>query len=148
MFFGAQLEPMYTCHSVPCDLCDECTRENVACGTCSCLHLPSIAKEFHFQASEKAPLNKKTITTLPELTRKNVLDSATGFPVTSKDKSSILFGHRLDNDILQVLRIDGFFVVLIAVQDEWVYFLLKSLSHVHHAVFSFLVLLQRSPVVD
>ena len=69
-------------------------------------------------------------------------------PVTSKDRSSILFGHRLESYILQVLRIVGFFAVLIVVQDEWVYFLLKSLSHVHHAVFSFLVLLQRNPVVD
>ena len=77
-----------------------------------------------------------------------MLDSATGFPMTSKDRSSILFGHRFDNHILQVLRIVGFFVVLIAVQDEWVYFLLKSLSHVHHAVFLILVLLQRNPVVD
>ena len=34
------------------------------------------------------------------------------FPVTSKDKSSILFEDRLDNYTLQVLRIVGFFVVL------------------------------------
>ena len=74
-------------------------------------------------------------------------NSATGFPVTSKDGSSILFGHRFDNHILQVLRIVGFFAVSIVVQDEWVYSLLKSLSHVHHAVFSFPVLLQRNPVV-
>ena len=78
----------------------------------------------------------------------NLLDSATGFPVTSKDRSSILFGHRFGNYLLQILRIVGTFAVLIVVQDEWVYFLLKSLSHVHHAVFSFLVLLQRNPVVD
>ena len=90
--------------------------------------------------------NRRAVPT--ELTRTNVLDSATGFPMTSKDRSSILFGHRLDNHILQVLRIVGFFAVLIVVQDEWVYFLLKSLSHVHHAVFSFLVLLQRNRVVD
>ena len=68
--------------------------------------------------------------------------------VTSKDRSPVLFGHRFDDHILQVLRIVGFFSVLIVVQDERVYFLLKSLSHVHHAVFSFLVLLQRNPVVD
>ena len=55
---------------------------------------------------------------------------------------------RLDNHILQVLRIVVFFVVLVVVQDEWVYFLLKSLAHVHHAAFSFLVLLQRNQVVD
>ena len=71
-------------------------------------------------------------------------DSATSFPVTSKDRSSILFGHRFDNHILQVLQIVGVFVVLSVVQDESVYFLLKSLSHVHHAVFLILVLLQRN----
>ena len=64
-----------------------------------------------------------------ELTRIDMLDSATSFPVTSKDKSSILFGHRFDNHSLQVLRIVGFLLVLIVVQDEWVYFLLKSLFH-------------------
>ena len=68
--------------------------------------------------------------------------------MTSKDRFSILFGHRFDNYVLQVLHIGGPFAVLTAVQDEWVCFLLKSLSHVHHAVFSFLVLLQRNPVVD
>ena len=69
-----------------------------------------------------------------------MLDAA-GFPVTSKDKTSIMFEDRLDNEILQVLRIVGFFVVLSFVQVELVYFLLKSLSHVHHAVFLNLVLL-------
>ena len=77
-----------------------------------------------------------------------MLDAATSFPVTSKDKTSILFEHRLDNHFLQVLRNVGFFIVLIVVSDEWVYFLLKSLSHVHHAVFFILVLLQRDNVVD
>ena len=77
-----------------------------------------------------------------------MLDPATGFNVTSKDKSSILFGHRFDNHILQVLRIVGFFAVLIVVQDERVHFLRKALSHVHHAVFSFLVLLQRNLIVN
>ena len=67
---------------------------------------------------------------------------ATGFPVTSKDKTSILFEDRLDNYILQVLRIVGFFVVLSVVWDESVYFLLESFSHVHHAAFCILVLLQ------
>ena len=43
--------------------------------------------------------------------------------------------------MLQAVQIVGVFVVLIVVQDEWVYFLLKSLSHIHHAVFSILVLL-------
>ena len=76
-----------------------------------------------------------------------MLDSATGFPVTSKDRSSILFGHRLDKYV-QVLQIVGVLVVLIVVLDEWVYFPLKSLSHVHHAVFSFLDLLPRDQVVD
>ena len=68
--------------------------------------------------------------------------------MTSKERSSILFGRRLDNHFLQVLQIVGVFVVLIVVQVEWLFFLLKSLSHVHHAVFSFLVLLQRNQVVD
>ena len=76
-----------------------------------------------------------------------MLDAA-GFPVTSKDKTSILFEDRLDNYIFQVLRIVGFFVVLFVVLYEWVYFLLKSLSHVHHAVFFILVLLQRNQDVD
>ena len=82
------------------------------------------------------------------LTRTNVLESATGFSVTSKDRFSILFGHRHDNYILHVLQIGGSFAVLIVVQGERVRFLLKSLSHVHHAVCSFLVLLQRNPVVN
>ena len=56
-----------------------------------------------------------------------MLDAA-GFLVTSKDTTPILFEYRLDNHILQVLRIVGFFVVLIVEKDEWVYFLLKSLS--------------------
>ena len=43
-----------------------------------------------------------------------MLDAA-GFPVTSKEKSSILFEDRLDNHIVQVLRIVGFLVVLIVV---------------------------------
>ena len=89
--------------------------------------------------------NRRAVPT--ELTRTSVLDSATGFPVTSKDRSSILFGHRLDKYI-QVLQIVGVLVVLIVVLDEWVYFPLKSLSHVHHAVFSFLDLLPRDQVVD
>ena len=76
-----------------------------------------------------------------------VLDAA-GFPVTSKDKTSILFQDRSDNYILQVLRVVGFFVVLSFVLDESVYFLLKILSHVHHAVFLILVLLQRNQDVD
>ena len=151
---------------VLCDLCNDCTCENVACGKCICLHLPSIAREV---ASLQASLNAE-ITTVQsrmriaknsnfcstsnhragptELTRTNVSDSATSFPVTSKDSFSILFGHRFGNFFLQILEMVGSFAVLIAVQDEWVYFLLKSLSHVHHAVFSFLLLLQRNPVVN
>ena len=101
-----------------------------------------IAKNSNFWSTA----NRRAVPT--ELTRTNVLDSATGFPVTSEDRSSILFGRRLDNYILQVLQIVGVFVVLIVVQDEWVYFLLKSLSHVHQAVFSFLFLPQRNQVVD
>ena len=82
-----------------------------------------------------------------ELMKTKMLDAA-GFPVTSKDKTSIPFEDRLDNYILQVLRIVGFFVVLSFVWEESVYFLLKSLSHVHHAVFLILVLLQRNQDVD
>ena len=151
------------CHahmsSVLCDLCNDCTCENVACGRCICPHPASIAREFTFRQAKKSISELKKNTTVQsrmgiaknsnfcstsnrrvvptDLTRTNVLDAATGFPVTSKDRSSILFGHRFDNHILQVFRIVGFFVVWIVVQDEWVYFLLKSLSHVHHAVFSF-----------
>ena len=77
-----------------------------------------------------------------------MFDSATGFTVTSKDRFSILFGHRFGNYLPQVLQIRGTFAVSIVVQDEWVCFLLKSLVHVHHAVFPFLVLLQQNPVVD
>ena len=47
---------------------------------------------------------------LIELMKTKMLDAA-GFLVTSKDKTSILFEDRLDNHILQVLRIVGFFVV-------------------------------------
>ena len=79
---------------------------------------------------------------------KTKMFGAAGFPMSLKDKTSILFEDRLDNYFLQVLRIVGPFAVLIVVQDERVSFLLKSLSHVHNAVFSFLVLLQRNPVVD
>ena len=115
----------------------------------------SIARESTFRQSKKAALNQE-ITTVQsrmriaknsnlcatsnrraapsELTMTNVFDSATSFPVTSKNRFSILFGHRLDNDAVQDLQIGGSFVVLIVVQDEWVCFLLKSLSHVHHAV--------------
>ena len=50
--------------------------------------------------------------------------------------------------ILQVLRIVGFFVVLSVEKDESVYFLLNLLSHVHHAVFLVLDLLQRNQDVD
>ena len=113
-------------------LCNDCTCENVACGRRICLHPQSIAREFKFRASEKASLNKKNTTVqsrmriaknsnfcstsnrraVPtELTRAKMLDAA-GFPVTSKDKTSILFEDRLDKYILQVLRIVGFFIVL------------------------------------
>ena len=53
--------------------------------------------------------------------------------MTSKDKTSILFEDRLDNYFLQVKRIVGFFVDLSAEKDESLSFLMKSLSHVHHA---------------
>ena len=85
--------------SVLCDLWSDCTCENVACGRCICLHHPSIAREFNFRQAKKASLNEKKITTVQsrmriaknsnfcsivnrravptELTRTNVLDSAT-----------------------------------------------------------------------
>ena len=71
-----------------------------------------------------------------------MLDAA-GFHVTSKGKTSILFEDRLDNLILQVLRIVDLSVVLFVEKDESVYFRPKSLSHVHQAVFLILVLLPR-----
>ena len=152
MFFGA---------SVQRALWSACTCENVACGKCTCLHLPSISQGTHFPASKKKKegiselrnhycslqmriaknsnfcLTSNHLVAPTDFTRTNVLDSTTCFSVTSKDRFSIL--HRFDNYILEVLQIGGPFVVLIVVQDEWVCFLLKSLSHVHHAVFSFLV---------
>ena len=146
-------------------LCNDCACENVACGRCICLHSRSIAKEFKFPASEKISEQKETTFQSRLKIAKNsnfcstsdrravsfvlmkMLDAA-GFPVTSKDKTSILFNDRLYNYILQVLRIVGFFLVLSAEKDESVYFFLKSLSHVHHAVFLILVLLQRNQDVD
>ena len=55
------------------------------------------------------------------------------FVLISKEKTSILFEDRFENHIMQVLV--GLFVILLVVQDERVYFLLKFLSHVHHQVF-------------
>ena len=43
-----------------------------------------------------------------------MLDAA-GFPVTSKDETSVMFEDRLNKKIPQVLRIVDFFVVLIVV---------------------------------
>ena len=142
--------------SVLCDLWSDCTCEKVACGRCICLHRRLRGNSLSGKRKKKASLNKE-ITAVQsrmmidknsnfcstsnhrvaptELTMTNVLDSATGFPVTSKDRFSILFGHRFDNYIVQVLQIGGPCAVLIVVLDEWVCFLLKSLSHVHHAVF-------------
>ena len=133
-----------------CDMCNDCTCESVACGRCICLQNSLSSKRKSISEQKKnstvqsrmriaknsnfcSTSNRRAVPT--ELTRTNVLDSGTGFPVTSKDRSSILLGHRFDNYILQVLRIVGFSAVLIVVQDEWVYFFRKSLSHVHHAVF-------------
>ena len=59
--------------------------------------------------------------------KSKMLDAA-GFLVTWKEKTSILFEDRFANPILQVRRIVGY-------RCTGVYFLLKSLSHVHHAVF-------------
>ena len=126
---------MHTCH-LCCVICD-CTCENVACGSVS-VYTPRRLPEFAFQQAKKASLNKKFTAdqsrmriaknsnfcstsnrrAVPtELTRTKTLDAAS-FPVTSKDRSSILFEDRLDNHILQVLRTVGFFVVMIVVQDE------------------------------
>ena len=149
--------------SALCDLWSDCACENVARGRCLCLHTPSIAKEFTFQQAKKHLWTKKTSVqsrmrfaknsnfcstsnrrAVPtELTRTNVLDSATSFPVTSKDRPPSCLGIDLMIIIFKSFQIVGVFVVSIVVHDEWVYFLLKSLSHVHHAVFSFLVLLQQ-----
>ena len=71
---------------------------------------------------------------IEELTKTKMLD-ASGFHVTSEDTSSILCEDQLDNHVLQLSRIVDFFAVLIGVEDEWVYFPLKSLSHIHHSVF-------------
>ena len=82
---------------------------------------PSIVREFKFLASEKSISERKKITTVQswmrivknsnfcstsnrrvvpiELMKTKMLDTA-GFPVTSKDKTSILFEDRLDNYIL------------------------------------------------
>ena len=90
--------------------------------------LPSIAREFgHFQ-NEKSISEPKRNTSFQsgmriaensnfptDLTRTNALDSATGFLVMSKGRSSILFGHRVDNYIPPAFRIVGVFFVLIVV---------------------------------
>ena len=79
-----------------------------------------------------------------DLTKRNLSDSVTSFTVTSNGRSSILFGHRIDHHVPQVLQVGDPFAVLIVVQNEWVSFLLKSISNVDHAVFSFLGLLGRN----
>ena len=40
---------------------NDCACENVACGRCICLHLPSIAKEFKFPAKRKEHLCTRKI---------------------------------------------------------------------------------------
>ena len=116
------------------------------CGRWICPHsplTPSIAREFTFRQAKKKKtgISELEITTVQstmriaknsnfcststhpiaptDLTVTNVLDSAAGFPVTPKDKTSILFEDRLDNYSLQVLRIVVFFSVLIVVQDDF-----------------------------
>ena len=84
---------------------------------------------------------------LVELMKTKMLD-ASGFPLTSKDKPSILFEDQIDNHILHVLRIVDFFVVLIVVQDESVYLLVKFFHMFIMQSFFFLVLLQQNQDVD
>ena len=146
---------MHTCH-LCCVICGVTVHVNMWRAAGVSVYLSVDCQGVHFSAIEKASLNQE-ITAVEsrmriaknsnfcstsnhraaptELTRTNVLYSATGFPVTSKDRSSILFGHRFDNHICQVFRIVGTFAVLIVVQDEWVYLLLKSLSHVRSTQF-------------
>ena len=84
---------------------------------------------------------------IEDLTKTKMLD-ASGFPAYSEDTFSILCEDPFDNLILQLLRIVDFFAVLFVVQEEWVYFPLRSLSHVHHAVFWILFSSQRNLVFD
>ena len=85
-YFGDETQTwaMHTCHLC----CVICGCENVACGRCSCLHPPSIAREFTFPQAknEKASLTTvqsrmriaKNSNFLTDLTSTNALDSATG----------------------------------------------------------------------
>ena len=100
-----------------CDLCNDCACENVACGRCVCVHHPSIAREFTFWQAKKSISEPKKITIVQsrmriaknsnfcstsnrravpiELMKTKMLD-AEGFPVTSKDKTSVMFEDRLN----------------------------------------------------
>ena len=69
-------------------------------------------KKFHYCSVQDESLSSLAVPI--QLMRTKMLYAA-GFPVTSKDKISILFVDRLDTHILQVLRIVGVFVVLIVV---------------------------------
>ena len=128
--------------SVLCDLCNDCTFENVACGRCICLHTRRLTgNSLSGKRKSTFDLRKHYCSVQDEDRQEFQLlfdfqssccshrvdeDERVGFrdrfPATSKDRSSILFGHRFDNHILQVLRIVGSFAVLIVVQDEWVLF--------------------------
>ena len=121
--------------SVPCVLWSDCSCENVACGRCICLHLRSNAREFTFRQATKedtSELRNYSCSVQDEdrqefqllfdfqsscsshcLTRTNLLDSVTGFPVTSNDRSSILFGHRIDHHFPQVLQIGDSFAFFV-----------------------------------
>ena len=134
---------MHTCH-LCCVICAKTVHVKCCVRQVYLSTHPSIAREFTFRQAKKSISELKKTTVLQsrmriakksnfcstsnrravptELTRTSVLDSSTGFRVTSRGRSSILFGHRFDNHILEVLRIVGFFVVLIVVQDERVYF--------------------------
>ena len=69
--------------------------------------------------------------------------NAAGFPVTSKDRTSILFEDQLDNHFLKILRIVRLFVGL----NRMVHFLLRNLFHMF-IMLSFVVLLQQNRDVD
>ena len=113
-------------------LCNDRACENVACGRCICLHTRRYPGCPNFGQAKKKTLNKKNTSVqsrlkiaknsnfcstsnrraVPIVLMMTKMLGAAGFPVTSKDKTSILFEGRLANYVLQIFRIVGFFVVL------------------------------------
>ena len=138
LFWGRNSNLSQCTHAfVLCDLCNDCTCENVACGRSvyTSRQLPGhsvsgkrksiseLKKITTVQSRMRIAKNSNFCSTsnrraVPIESMKTKMLDAAGFPVTSKDQTSILFDDRLDNHISQVLRIVGFFVVLIVVQDE------------------------------